>query len=1203
MITISDLNSPTFNLFPINNNRTAWRPYGLPIILAVPHKRSILGVPNANSMVFNVKVRIENVPNFAYVAGHDHVGLKFPNNELYGKTLDSMSLAERLIDVASLTYYRNGTEIAYENANTGDAMQYITASGVVERLTFIVGCDYYDLSDILLDVETLPPDNYNIVYLANYFTRIVSKDGKNQFICIDSNDTSLALFRSHLQHPGKVMEEMYRLTPVPYLTNASKSLDTTVALYRPFSDILQDIMDEQDILERVNWVYDCPIETIPYLSSMLGWDLPYFPKSLDVLRRSLLRRTAELQSLKGSRQAITSLFNLFGYEILITNLWWSSDGKRFIRPDESLPKSYKEQSIKCISTYQIDNVLANYTQDKFDTMKIPLLYRPQQRIGIDDFSSAVDNGIVTIDAYAVVEDSPAFTALQTICANINVNPNEYGADTVVVDKDGYLNPSIIHESLNGLELFGYSQAVLVGKFGIASDTTLAGLHPPLISSGISLNRDENSLHLTINGRYDIKDKIKIFVFATYERVDFVVPDILANLKSNRFGIQVLTPDLEEYADPITLDFAIEFVYKLKAFHSLLHVVRTKLESIENYEVTDIGIGGDYDQRYDTDMGRLQVPSAIIPNVPTSITDCALLDFKNLGYKDKDANLRLKKLELLLEEYEAWRSYDNRNAATVPGSLLAPPTKLSDRIAAMFNYRGQDRITTALREESLGTESTPSPNTNAHTDKNLRYAVNNVTPNNGTFNPDDSKFSINANGNGYGSFMREYTKARQGWPTLDNITDYKYKGRVDDEALHQASAVAAEMFVRRTCGFSLGSGTYYTYPSLSKVAHYGTSSPSIGSLSQKPIFTGGASGAHIKYYKEGTVFDYLNVNYKDKPPTLQRSLLGSKYRSYDTPLEQTLHYNDRIEGDYLDQRQFLAIQRPEIAVDKTDLHLPGCRFPTLNKLYADYTSSQYSARPWDGPSPCGVNDMCGVVWPNHLNYRLITDTDGNSSLQFDEIPYKVLGNGFKSDITSLGNHDIGTDSSFSETDVIHRVYMTNSSSNPAVVLDQVCDLDTSTIDGSIKTLDPSFNSYSVDPDSSGYYSDYADGYACVYGIQSYTPPDLGRGNTYTDLLAALGLIVAGTDSAADYLFTLGSGIKTGLGYRLDCGCSIFGMDDNTTAGDIGDTICASSIYKDQSGVFDFNMDHVRTNPYLRQDEYIEASTFVLNGSVTSLLETV
>ena len=127
------------------------------------------------------------------------------------------------------------------------------------------------------------------------------------------------------------------------------------------------------------------------------------------------------------------------------------------------------------------------------------------------------------------------------------------------------------------------------------------------------------------------------------RVEFIVPDVLTNLRSNRFGIQVLTPDLKEYADPVTLDFAIEFVYKLKAFHSLLYVVRTKLESTENYEVTDISIGGDYDQRYDTDMGRLQVPSAIIPNVPTSITDCALLDFKSLGYKDEDADLRLKKI--------------------------------------------------------------------------------------------------------------------------------------------------------------------------------------------------------------------------------------------------------------------------------------------------------------------------------------------------------------------------------------------------------------------------------------------------------------------------------------------------------------------------------------------------------------------------------
>ena len=64
-----------------------------------------------------------------------------------------------------------------------------------------------------------------------------------------------------------------------------------------------------------------------------------------------------------------------------------------------------------------------------------------------------------------------------------------------------------------------------------------------------------------------------------------------------------------------------------------------------------------------------------------------------------------------------------------------------------------------------------------------------------------------------------------------------------------------------------------------------------------------------------------------------------------------------------------------------------------------------------------------------------------------------------------------------------------------------------------------------------------------------------------------------------------------------------VNDDTTAGDIGDTICASSIYKDENGILDFNMDHVRANSYLRHDEYIGASTFVLNGSVTSLLETM
>ncbi len=1206
-IIIEELNKPSFTSFPVNNNRTAWRPYGMPMIMVVPHKRTILGTANANSMVFNVRVYVENVPQYAYVAGHDHVGMRFPDKELYGLTLDSMMLADRQLDIPNLIFYHNDVEIAYSEAQTGDLFDYTTSSGVQERMTYIEGADYYDLSDVLLEVETLPNDTYNIVYSANYYARVISRDGKEQFICIDVDTTALALTKYSFQHPGKVMEEFYRHTPPPYLTNASKSLDTTVALYRPFTDIIQDIMDEQDILERVNWVYDCPADTIPYISALLGWDLPFFPKSLDALRRAVLRRTVELQNLKGSRRAIISIFKLFGYEILISNLWWSSDGKRFIRPEEKLPPEYQSQAINLVSYYQFDCLFADYVNKDFETLEIPLIYRPQDRIGIDDFTTAQDTGFVTIDAYAVIEGSAAYDELTSIVSESNALPDTYGQNlNITEDVNGFYNPSVIHDRMSGLELVGYSQILIGSKLGDSTDQNLVGQHPPLLKVGVSLHREDNKLLININGYYDPKDKVKLFAFATYKKVEYLVPDILKNLQSNKFDIQVLSPDLKEYADPITLDFAIEFVYKLKAFHSLLNVVRTKMEMVENYEVTDLSIGGDYDQRYDTDIGRLQVPPAIIPNIPATITDCALLDARNLGYKLDDEDLRSKKLTILLEEYEAWKKLDNRDTTANQEYRLPTPQPISSRLAALFNYRGQDRITTESRVELRNTEYGPSPDTNSHSEPSLKYGINNVLPLNGTFSGTDPNTTINADGQGYGPYDREYTKQRTGWTSLDGVTDYKYKGRVDDELLHQTSVSQSEIYHSKGCSFGLGIGTYYAYPTIATINVQGTAKPAINSLSDKMTFTGGSPLFGITYHKTGIQRPYLNADYNIPPSMLSNSFLGRLYRNYDTPSGETIHYSDRIDEKYVDQRYQLALQRPSLNIDKPDLHLPGCRFPLLHALKEDFISNEYTARPWDDihSTWCGSgNKSCGGAIPKYLNFHMLTLINGDQQLTYDSVAYKVLGNNLTPDIPSLGDHTLMTDSNFSDIDVIHKVYMRDATANPAVTFDQVCDYDTFVTDGAISTDQPIFRSYNPSANSDGSFNDYADGYPCVSGYLPYMNANLDRSDNYEDVLIGLGLTVNGTHSPTTYLFTLGSGIHENYGYRLDCGCSIFGMTDNTTAGDIDDTICSSSVYKDENGEYDWEHDHLRIAANIMLYETTDVKSIALDGAIGSLLETI
>ena len=102
MATIKDIHNPSYVLFPVNNNRTAWRPFGLPTILVVPHKETSTGLGLANSSVFNVKIFIEDVPTEARVAGHQNVGLRYPDRELYAVNVDNLQLAERAIELNNL---------------------------------------------------------------------------------------------------------------------------------------------------------------------------------------------------------------------------------------------------------------------------------------------------------------------------------------------------------------------------------------------------------------------------------------------------------------------------------------------------------------------------------------------------------------------------------------------------------------------------------------------------------------------------------------------------------------------------------------------------------------------------------------------------------------------------------------------------------------------------------------------------------------------------------------------------------------------------------------------------------------------------------------------------------------------------------------------------------------------------------------------
>jgi len=1249
MATLKNNNTPQFVLFPINNDRTAWKKFGLPVVLVVPHRKDLSGHQLANSKVRNIKIFIEDVPSQALVSGHQHIGKRFPDRELYRETVDSLELADRQIDIANSTITRNGIVISNADAENGDVLHHTTSTGIVDTILYLKHADYYDLSDFKIDVEILPNGIYNLVYEATYFPRKSAFGEVDQLLCIDTSYEAITQLRFKLNHPGDVIAEMHNLTPPVYLTTATKAEDTTLSFYRPFSDILQDIADEQALLERVNWVHDIVPEALPYLSQLLGWGVPYFPQSANTLRRAILRRTTHIQKLKGSSKAVHEIFRLFGFELLTQNLWWSDDGKRLIAPGEKLPSPYESLEIKKRTASQVDLLLNEWQTDGYGNFKIPLLFRPLQANGFDRFTALREGGNVTIDAYLVKKDSTAHLKLKTIAESIDSDPKGYGDSSGghTTDNAGFLNPVQLRSELSGIETVGYSQVLLTGKLGESTDSVLTGTNIPLSDESCEYDRDDNILSLTFNGyKTFIKDKTVLYAFATYARDEFVIPSELADLQSNKFSIQVVTSELESrllsianqnagewdfhgaavpnsagLVSTTVLDFALDFLFKAKAFHSQLHVVKYAIDLTETYEVTDMCVGGDTAQRYDTPMGRLQVPPAIIPNIPADGPDCANSDPISLGYKSSDILLRLRKLSNLPEEHDAWKAYDDREIYQVGPTRLILPPSASGRTKCKYTHLGQDRITGSIFTVS-SVEHNPNPNSNQGTriNSNLDLSpVDDIT--NGISEDTSGAASSNNNSELFSSFMKESNGIRDAHCDLDSITDFCYKGRVDDEILYRISNVNSETFRCKPCKIGMGFGAYWSYPTPTKRVIHGNDALCLrgimndgrGTLS---VYSGGATKSgligHLESKPLGNItsksftsaHDAMLSSSYDKPLAKEHnSYLGRLYQNYDIPSSTTLHYHNRPSSPEGDQTLNLAFQRPGLDVQKETLHLPGCRFATMDSLKEDYTSISIKAKPWDDAfsTHCGPANLCADE-PTYLNAKLIKDNDGDMMLSYSNQSYIVYKNGLEPDIPSLGSHALGTtDATFDSDDVVHEVYLDDAIGHPAITLDSVCAYDTSTAaigsDELIETNTLMFDSGSVCELSSASYLDYAGGYPCIKGFVDYNDPDLGRSGLYTDLFTALGVENA-SNTATQVLFLLGSGIIIEKGIRMDCGCKVVECDGSEST-----TFCSTSLFLNDDSEYEWGCDHISVDNIAVLDETIGACSFRQNGELPSLLETI
>ena len=724
MVQIKDPHNPSFIMLAFHTDRTAWRPYGLPVILVAPHIRDPDNNKVINSDVLyddrvGVRVYIADVgTGKTPVAGHDHRGLFNPDTEVYVREVSFEELRDRKISTLTVT---------------DGQLEITTRSGVHDTIQYLEHADYYDLSDILLENEQLQHGRYSLVYEARYYNRKVSDT--ERLVCIDESSIIYTRTRFPFNHPGDVLLQMIESTPSLYLTAVKKSEDTTIAFYRPFSEMLQDIHDEQQFLEKANWLHSINPEYVPYLGFLLGWDLPYFPRSVDGLRRAMLRNTTRLQKLKGTKRALRELFDLFGFMINISHVWWAPDGSKYIGPgeDSTIPITIDQTATyePILLNAQISDEqwqYTGYTQNGYGQIDVPLINRPT-----DD---------IIIESYLVQRGTDAYTQLENITAALSADIRAYDANSPI-DKDW---TGVTPDTAG---VIGYSKH-RIGSNGIATGESESGW-PVYDAQGrsqtIKFDKNTNRLNMGFN-RYVEFDNLTLYVFAAYKYGKLSIPQTISNLQSNRFDVEILAKDGEQVRPDIIV-FLIDFLFQIKAFHSLLRKIIYAVSLYDVYQVTDYCVGGQITQDPNTDHGRQQVPSqAIIPNIPSE--RCNQLDPAAMGYRPQDLKYRETILNGLADEFKTWKD-------------LAEYLALS---ACALNPNGQNR------------------------------------------SAEDSEAQVTAD---RGEVIYSSTKPET-LCELDS-NNYCYKSRVDDVMGLKATITSKESWKFKFCGLNLGNGAYFTYPSI------------------------------------------------------------------------------------------------------------------------------------------------------------------------------------------------------------------------------------------------------------------------------------------------------------------------------------------------------------------------------------------------------
>jgi hypothetical protein len=687
--TLESRFDPSFFLYPIQNARTGYRPVWVPILLVEPVKRDPnSGDPVANAGVTSLTFFIEDAPNLrAPVAGYDHRGMFNPDLVLFKIDVDSAARLRELLDISPFRFFQgapDGPPIPYSQAQDGDFFEYyLKKNDCVARVPFYRDADYYDLSAFEIATVDLPPNRYNFVWQAQYFARVATDDG--EFKCIDASTTRLTNFRIAFAHPGEVHQEMLDKTPPIYYAGDTLDEEPLVKFYRPFADVLQDIFDEHSLLRGINWISKIPAQMMPYLAFLIGWDLPTFPDqdsaSMDKVRRAILRNATRLQKLKSSSRAVYELFAIFGYAAKLVNTYFlvGGDGRlNVIAPDEAPPKAFAGQSVTTQEVCQLEPLLAAFSDESrpFGGFEIPLMY-------------GVSGDALTLNAYLVTKASAAAGALRAAIVDLSADPNAINDDACATI-GGQIVPVRLSGRLIGRTVLGHASVTIDAKTGLATSEAHDRGLPTISKQSVSFAPQRNIVHVGFDGSIDFADA-ELFVFASYRRTELIFdPPELAQRQSNRFDVD-FTSKLNGDVDPHVVDYLISFLFRIKAFHSLLRKIKIPVGLTEVYNVTDFTAGGANRQKPGTSAGEAQVPPPIEPTDPAACQ-------AGRGFKQSDIDYRRRVLDGLEQEHAAWKAQDA--VPDIPANLQPVIKHLTrvgwnepTRAECKYNPFGQDRVRT------------------------------------------------------------------------------------------------------------------------------------------------------------------------------------------------------------------------------------------------------------------------------------------------------------------------------------------------------------------------------------------------------------------------------------------------------------------------------------------------------------------------------